>query len=356
MTPWTGRIFLLGVCFGILLYITFFVINNDSTQMENNYIVEIQKPEAFPSRRNGPDVLRTLLTAGDPDTPREGKAIFFHETSPFHEEGISLTPRQACAVESAAKMNPSMKIFLLVLNHSKISKKTRQFVDLLSTYENIKIRRIFMEDYVANTMLEKWWSSEIVNKSNWPVHHMSDILRYLTLYKFGGTYLDLDVIVMKSLEKLTNFVGAEDGGNLAAGAIGFGLDDLGRTIADACLTELKTTFRGDVWGQNGPGVVTRTLKKLCHAEDISNMTKENCRGFTVYPPSAFYPLHYSEWSLYFKEQSINSTMARIKDSFAIHAWNKLSNKELIPAGRQVPYAIVAREFCPKIYQNSGEFF
>lgn len=39
---------------------------------------------------------------------------------------------------------------------------------------------------------------------------MSDFLRYLVLYKYGGIYLDLDVVVQKNLDELpANFCGIE---------------------------------------------------------------------------------------------------------------------------------------------------
>lgn len=46
--------------------------------------------------------------------PSNGKNIFFHETSCISENGIvNLNARQACAIESAARMNPHMNVFAL---------------------------------------------------------------------------------------------------------------------------------------------------------------------------------------------------------------------------------------------------
>lgn len=121
--------------------------------------------------------------------------IFFHETSCFGDEGVILTARQACAVESAAKMNPTKKVYLFLLSHSNYSISTERIIKRLVSYENIFIKRIYMEEYVKNTPLEDWWQSGVLKSSRWPRSHMSDILRYLTLWKFGGIYLDLDVVI-----------------------------------------------------------------------------------------------------------------------------------------------------------------
>lgn len=106
-----------------------------------------------------------------------------------------LNARQACAVESAARMNRKMTVYLLFMSPSKISESSKQLVRQLLSYENIKIRRLYMNNYVKHTPLEEWYDSGILRTSRWPKSHMSDILRYLTLWKFGGIYLDLDVVV-----------------------------------------------------------------------------------------------------------------------------------------------------------------
>lgn len=124
-----------------------------------------------------------------------GKNIFFHETSCYGDEGLMLNGRQACAVESAAKMNPNMSIYLLFMSPEKISDSSKQIIRQLLSYKNIKIRRLYMNNYVKHTPLEEWFDSGILRTSHWPKSHMSDILRYLTLWKYGGIYLDLDVVV-----------------------------------------------------------------------------------------------------------------------------------------------------------------
>lgn len=81
--------------------------------------------------------------------------------------------------------------------------------------------------------------------------------RFLTLWKYGGIYLDLDVIVTKNLSTLPeNFAGVEDN-YLGSAALGFGLQPTGREYINECLEELKTNFDGVNWGNNGPQLITR---------------------------------------------------------------------------------------------------
>lgn len=166
-------------------------------------------------------------------------------------------------------MNPSMTVYLLFVSRSEFSNSTREIVRHLFNYPNVRIHHIDPQKYVKDTPLDVWYTSGILKKSHWPVSHMSDMLRYLTLWKYGGIYLDLDIVVTSSLEDLTNFAGAEDWDDVAAGVMGFDMSKLGRRVADACVRDLKKNFRGDVWGNNGPGVITRTLQKLCATMYVS---------------------------------------------------------------------------------------
>ncbi|XP_012284398.1 lactosylceramide 4-alpha-galactosyltransferase [Orussus abietinus] len=291
-----------------------------------------------------------------PKSPIPGRNIFFHETSCFGEDGAILNPRQACAVESAARMNPSMMVFLFYINPLKFSNSSAELVRQLLSYKNVRIRRISVEEYVKNTPLEKWYASGALKRSRWPRSHMSDILRYLTLFKYGGIYLDLDVVVTTSLERLENFAGAESWEYVAAGVMSFGAKGLGRKMAADCLQDLKQNFRGDVWGNNGPGVITRTLQKICATTYARDMTASRCNGFTVYPPSAFYPIHFRKWKKYFDTVNVNETMKALNGAMAIHVWNKLSKSETIRVGSNAPYALVAQKHCPKVYENCGEIF
>ncbi|XP_014299405.2 lactosylceramide 4-alpha-galactosyltransferase [Microplitis demolitor] len=336
---------------GILLFIFVLSCNNELIARFNPPIEDIScysEPSNFNS-------IETFDMKVDGDRLLRGKNIFFHETSCF-DDGIVLNARQSCAVESAAKMNPGTNIYLLVLSNMNFSNATKNIIKHLMSYKNIHIRRIFMEKYVKNTPIEEWWASNVLKSSRWPRSHMSDILRYLTLWKFPGIYLDLDVVVKSSLEKLTDFTGAESWDDVAAGVIGFGPSHLGRQIADACLRDLKKNFRGDIWGNNGPGVITRTLQKICATKYARDMTSKRCHGFTVYPPSAFYPIHYKMWKQYFESKNKTQVLKVIENAYAIHVWNKLSHSEIINVGSDVPYATIASQYCPQVYNNCGKVF
>lgn len=75
------------------------------------------------------------------------------------------------------------------------------------------------------------------------------------------------------MEDLENFTGAQDSKDVAAGVIGFGMDKLGRKMANDSVSDLKQKFLGWAWGNNGPGVISRTLQTLCKVNAVSNNLK-----------------------------------------------------------------------------------
>ncbi|KAJ8678104.1 hypothetical protein QAD02_013891 [Eretmocerus hayati] len=128
-----------------------------------------------------------------------GKNIFFHETSCLGNSGYAgLSCRQACAVESAALINTNMTVNLLFLDPSPQSYQASHLTtELVTHYHNVRVYRLLVREYMKDTPLQRWYTKEILGSSSWPTNHMSDILRYLTLWKFGGIYMDLDVIVIR---------------------------------------------------------------------------------------------------------------------------------------------------------------
>lgn len=132
-------------------------------------------------------------------------SIFFVETSCNHKNGINLNLRQGCAIESAANLNPNLKIFVLFVAPSFINNES-DVINKLSEYKNVNLRHINFVRYSYKTPLQEFVTSNKILTSHWPVSHTSDLLRFLTLWKFGGTYLDLDVVLMKLICFIISYI------------------------------------------------------------------------------------------------------------------------------------------------------
>lgn len=276
-------------------------------------------------------------------------SIFFVETS-CQESGLKLNYRQACAIESAAKMNPHSNVYLIFPSPVLETKYPEEHVEILKGYNNVKMMHISTKTFFDGTPLQSWFREGKHKTSKYPFTHISDILRYVLLWKYGGIYLDLDVIALRSFESMVNFAGVESAEFVSSAIISFSHN---HEVANLAVEDLRQTFKGDEWAWNGPGVITRSLKKYCQASKVSDLIEHKCKDFTVYPQSAFSPIHWRQWSKYFTtdEKVRDSVMKEIKNSYVIHVWNYLSKGTNITLGSIQPYGAIAREQCPKVYST-----
>ncbi|XP_067005166.2 lactosylceramide 4-alpha-galactosyltransferase isoform X1 [Anabrus simplex] len=337
----------------VFLVIFVWLANNYRSLYENEEVASVVNVIRAVS-----DIHEDFLLFKEPVPGEEN--IFFLQTKCGEDKGAArlLNPRQACAMESAALMNPSASVYLLHVCELKRESilKGPEYVRELFTYPKVHLSQLQFMRRLKDTPLEKWSQEELLLQSMYPTEHTSDVLRYVMLWKYGGTYLDHDVVLMRSLSGMSNFAGAESLEDVAAGVLNFAHDGVGHEMVTACLEDLRTQFRGDSWGHNGPGVITRVLRQVCGVRKVRHMTPERCRGFTVHPPSAFYPIPWQKWRLYFDEKDADRTMSKLNESLAIHVWNKFSVAENITVGSRQPYAQIAKKFCPKVYSHCGKIF
>lgn len=169
----------------------------------------------------------------------------------------------------------------------------------------------------------------------------------------------MDIVMLRSMEDVPpNYTGAESNTHLAAGVMNFAHDGFGHEIAEQCLLDLQRNFDGRNWGNNGPGVITRVMKHICQTNNIEIMqdNTKRCMGFKVYPIEAFYAIPWLEWSHYFEPTLLEQTLARTKNSFVAHVWNKHSIQRQIKTGTKCAYGVMAAEHCPRVYKAAGEYF
>ena len=122
----------------------------------------------------------------------DDNTIFLLETSGRSD----ITPREWCAVESAARAHPRHTVLFLVaaarVKHSPLAAA-------VLALGNTRLARLRFADLFAGTVLQGWYKSRVVLSSWWPASHMSDAVRFALLDRFGGIYLDTDVVVTRSM-------------------------------------------------------------------------------------------------------------------------------------------------------------
>ena len=145
-----------------------------------------------------------------------GDQAFVLETS----GASTLDSRQACSLQSLAKHNPHLTIHLLMTG-PRVDLDSVNIKTLRTNYLNVFITKIDLDDYFIATPLEFWYFCSDWKNGKYRVAHLSDALRLLTLYKYGGYYFDLDIIHLRSLTSSRNFIVAEDETSVANGVMHF---------------------------------------------------------------------------------------------------------------------------------------
>ncbi|XP_055306635.1 uncharacterized protein LOC129570934, partial [Sitodiplosis mosellana] len=148
----------------------------------------------------------------------------------------------ACAIESAVTWNPNRDIFVLFSSPVGLSSNGQAnspVLKALSTNSNIHYRNVdwYKERYVNSCRFlyhsEEWVKKDKMLTTEHFMGHLSDFLRLLSIYKFGGIHFDLDIIVQSTFEDFPpNFIGAQDAEEIQNSVLGFESRDVGHKIVE----------------------------------------------------------------------------------------------------------------------------
>ncbi|CAG7890652.1 unnamed protein product [Brassica rapa] len=194
--------------------------------------------------------------------------------------------------------------------------------------------------YLLKDTAGETWLEEIQTGKRDPgkislAQNLSNLMRLAYLFKFGGVYLDTDMIVLKSFKHLRNVIGAQtlepvsrNWTRLNNAVLIF---DKNHPLLLKCIKEFALTFNGNVWGHNGPYLVSRVARAVEGTEGYN---------FTVMTPSAFYSVNWVEIEKLFKVPRTEKDLKRVRvkvlemqrRSYGLHLWNKFSSKFEIEQG------------------------
>ncbi|CAH0696327.1 unnamed protein product [Spodoptera exigua] len=168
----------------------------------------------------------------DPRTVAEN-STFFIETSCLGD----LSSRYACAVESAAKANPDRQIYVLFSSPvPRAALEEKAIINVLDeSYNNIKFARVLIKDLVKETPLQSYVYR--LDKKDLD-ERVPRILKFLTLYKFGGIYLSFDVIVAKQFDLCDSWFVKDTPKTFSSDMFAFSRNKVGKKLADTALRYL----------------------------------------------------------------------------------------------------------------------
>ncbi|KAH9795672.1 hypothetical protein KPL71_005286 [Citrus sinensis] len=171
--------------------------------------------------------------------------------------------------------------------------------------------------------------------------HYSELVRLAALYKYGGIYMDSDIIVLKSLSSLNNSVGMEDkfpGSSLNGAVMAFRKHS---PFILECLKEFYLTYDETRLRWNGADLLQRVARRFWSVDNSYSKKFE----LNVQPSFFFFPISPQNISRYFVTSATESEKAQqdalfkriLGGSLTFHFWNSMTSA-LIPE----PESLVAR--------------
>lgn len=97
----------------------------------------------------------------------------------------------------------------------------------------------------------------------------------------------------------------------------------------------------------------RVIQERCGIKETAKMTKEQCKGFTVYPQNKFYAFDFSRWRIAFDttEKVIKEFLDLIDEQYVVHFSDYLSYEADIEIGKGSGYDALAKLHCPNVYST-----
>lgn len=146
--------------------------------------------------------------------------------------------------------------------------------------------------------------------------------RYAMLHRFGGYWVDTDVICQKPFPAFDRFtVGREDAKGVGSAIL---YSPPGEPLLDAAFREARALGSGINWGQVGPALVTR----LAFSGDYD---------VSILDQGAFYPVdHQTAVEDLLLPENAARVEAACRDSYGVHLCNEVHRRAGIDTGAMPP--------------------
>ncbi|XP_007909138.1 alpha-1,4-N-acetylglucosaminyltransferase-like [Callorhinchus milii] len=262
------------------------------------------------------------------------------------------TPLALCAVESAARENPDKPVYYFMKglsgNLSQYPFPQYFAAPMLSSIKNVVLVPLKLKALFQNTPLSFWYQQVNSSREQYWIHVLSDACRIALLWKYGGIYLDTDIISLKPLN-FTNFICSQ--GNSIANNAALGFQNQHQFMWD-CMEDFVTNYNGQIWGQQGPGLISRVLKQWCQSDNLDKLLDLQCNGISFLSPRYFYPIAFAEWQRFFQPWNKNDIESFFPDTKGVHIWNFMNKgqQKRVVAGSGTLIERLFLKYCPTTYK------
>ncbi|XP_075034497.1 alpha-1,4-N-acetylglucosaminyltransferase-like [Mixophyes fleayi] len=276
---------------------------------------------------------------------RQGHGILLMETT----DRMELPPLVLCAIESAARVYPDRPVVFFMkglsdINTEEDENRALKHYPTLSSLDNIYFFPLRMEELFTGTPLLPWYKKVDPKKERYWTHVSSDACRFALMWKYGGIYMDADVISIRPIPK-DHFLAAEHPKSASSSVFGLSPHHY---ITWEFMENFVQNYRGEVWGHQGPGVFTRVVNRLCGIPKFKSADDVMCANISYFHHERFYPLPYQSWRRYFDAWK---NLPIFNNSYALHLWNYMNKegKTMVP-GSNTLVEHLYRQHCPSTYR------
>ncbi|XP_071999544.1 alpha-1,4-N-acetylglucosaminyltransferase-like isoform X1 [Engystomops pustulosus] len=301
-------------------------------------------------RQNTLPLMKTLdisapLQTPVPRTPSEvlkqGDGIIFLEST----DRMQLPPLVLCAVESAARVYKDRPVafFMKGLNDTNTEELVKRHFPTLSPLSNIYFFPLNFEEIFTDTPLHSWYKKINPQQESYWTHVSSDGCRLALIWKYGGVYLDTDVISIRTIPK-QDFLASEHSTSTGNGIFGFSPH---HPFTQKCMEDFVQKYDSKIWGQQGPILVTRIIKTFCKIPYFNEKEDTMCGNITIFNPQRFFPVPDGAWRRYYQ---VWDQLPEFMDSFGLHLWNSMNKGQvtMVP-GSNVLADHLHKQYCPSTY-------
>lgn len=194
-------------------------------------------------------------------------------------------------------------------------RKPKMVKDCLASWKKYLPDYLIVEWNEKNANLSHPFVKEAYRQKKWAF--VSDYVRLEIIEKFGGIYLDTDVMIVKNLDHFLEqecFLGAENSDFINAAIFGALPDN---SFIKSC-RKIYDSLQFDKVSSLGqitiPRLITQNFRELySFKNDFSKLVTEG--ALKIYPCMYFYPLPYED------RKNINNYKNYIKDeTYVVHLW------------------------------------
>ncbi|OCT81146.1 alpha-1,4-N-acetylglucosaminyltransferase [Xenopus laevis] len=276
-----------------------------------------------------------------------GNGIMFVETT----DRMDPPHLVLCSIESAARVYPDRPVAFFMkgltdINSAEDEVKPRMSYPTLLSYDNIYFFPLRMNELLNNTPLMPWYQKVNPKTEIYWNHVSSDACRLALIYKYGGLYMDTDIITFRPVPE-KNFLAAEEPQMTGSAVLAFTPH---HTIVWQFMEDFVNSYDGTIWGQQGPFLYNRILNKFyCKVPPFKGQEDIMCGTILFLNIERFFPVPVIQWKRFFE---VCEKLPTFNNSYALHLFNYANRKDrkvMVP-GSNTMVELLYKKYCPNTYQ------